>query len=176
MATEEPPDNVIPFRQRVAKPVPAPAIPPKIPAAPLNAGVLIPAPNFPCYPITLEEILDALREFLLHITTGGVGRGLPQSVVGLELVFFGMFTAWTRGRHFVDPTTGAVCITLDPEVVAQVETMFQQAGFRINFEIATNGLRVKPSYLNLIPLEQASTEPVESTDPEDPDPDTPLIA
>ena len=176
MATEEPPDNVIPFRQRAAKPAPPAVKQPKIQSAPLNAGTLIPVPNFPCYPISLEEILDALREFFLRVTEGGVARGLPQDMISFELVFFGMFTAWTRGRHFIDPASGAVSIVLDPEVVAQVETMFQQAGFRINFEIATKGLRIKPSYLNLIPLEETPTEATEPEGPEEPDPDEPIPA
>lgn len=153
MPTEEPPpDNVIPFRPRKGTPTKpsAPSLQSALP--PAYEGSLIPTPDFLFYPITLEEILDALRECLMHITDGGVGRGLPKNSIGLEQVFMAMFLAWTRGHHCTDPATGIVTIVLTPDVVAQVEHAFRVAGFVINKQIITDGLRVKPSYLNVLPI------------------------
>ena len=172
MATDDPPkNNVIPFRPRVKPAVKSSVKPSPVATKPgerQNVGTLVAREDVVYYPITLEEILEALRELLLKITDGGVGLGLPQDVGGLEHVFMGMLLGWTHGFHCTDPVTGIVTIIISPEIVTQIENAFRTAGYKINQQVITDGLRVKPSYLNVIPLEPEG--PVEPDDDPEPPP------
>lgn len=153
---DEPPNNVLPFRPRaVAEAAPEPVVVDE-------PRPLTPTPNFPFHPVTLEEILDAWRQVFLLVTEGGVMRGLPKNVLGMEQAFMAMSLGWFKGIHCSDPVTGVVTIVLPANLVKQIEQGFEIAGVLINRDIIAGGLRVKPSYL---------TENVQQPDEPDPEPD-----
>lgn len=170
MPTEEPPiNNVIPFRRPEKKaPAPAAVSTPRIKVEPLsNVGTIIPPPRMPIYPLSLEEILEGLREELLRMTEGGVGRGLPKDATALEIVFHAMFMAWHFGRHCFDPSTGTLSIVLDDVIVKQIEQLMAAAGHNLNVAVIKEGLRIKPSYINLVAIEPA-VPPAPDPEPEPP--------